>query len=176
MPEDKKWSRNEKIGFSTLFVTVLGLIVASLGYIQIPNSTNNKEIDLDCILDKPIIILDENSKVEGNFKINSINIEELYMRSASIHNSGKKAIKNLIVTYKFLDIDKDLNIHIVISNSSPEDVEFIKLNETNYSIKYSYPLLNPDDKFTRSFLIDRMKPIEVTLRTEGYSHIFRSDV
>ena len=148
---------------------LVGLIVAIV-QLALPKFFE-KDVELSYLLDEPKVNLDQNTIGEINVKINNIETSLLVTQSARIWNSGEIPIKMLPIRYVFETPSPKFKIFTVNHNTKLK-YEFgkITLEEDNqYSKRFVYDLLNPNDEFTIIFLTNEIAPLRLYTKCEGLS-------
>ena len=134
-------------------------------------SISEKELELSYSLEDSKIILDKSTMENATVEINGANISSLYSQSIRIWNSGEIPIKALPILYMFNMSSPTFRIFVVTHDTNPK-YEFGKISlieENQYSKRYAYDLLNPNDEFTITILTNEEAHQSVYAKAEGLS-------
>jgi len=132
-----------------------------------------KEKEISYIIDPPSAYLTEKTTSGLKVKINDVNTVSLYAYKVSFWNSGDIPLKKLPIRYTF-DVEEEeteFQIFNVIHETESKS-EFGQIREEGSdatSKRFIYPLLNPDERETATFLSNAMGIMSFDTKAESLS-------
>lgn len=151
-----------------LIISIFAGIIVGLFDQGIPDIfKKNKE--LTAIIEDPNIYLDESSFHNTTIKINEIEVTKLVTYEITIFNSGDQPITEVSIRFVFNSENPSFKIINITHNTKPE-YEFgkiIKEEIDNFTIKFTYELLNPGDQDKILFMTNELAEINLYSKVEG---------
>ena len=150
-----------------LIPIVVGIIVALVTFV-IP-SFFDKDKELSYSINLPTEYLDHEAVGSLKIEVNGVPTSALYDYRVKVWNSGDIPLKDIPIRFVFNTKEKDFQVFSVRHTTEPA-YEFGKITEYNIDMKskrFTYELLNPNDKDEITFLCNKWAILTVHSKLEG---------